>query len=185
MSKYTLSPEKLVKISRFLSYILRHHPESIGLSLDENGWVEVRQLLHNANMHGKNLTVLDIKEIVARNDKKRFELSNDGMRIRARQGHSVPVDVGLSPIEPPVLLYHGTANRFLSSIKKEGLVKKGRLYVHLSSDEKTACKVGKRHGKPLVITIDALKMHHNGYEFFLSSNGVWLTEHVPPEFLIF
>lgn len=176
---------QLVKLSKFLSYILRHHPESIGLTLDENGWVKVERLLHNANKHGKLFTALDLKEIVARNDKKRFELSSDGLRIRARQGHSVSVDVGLEPVRPPEFLYHGTAGRFLSSIKTGGLLKKGRLYVHLSIDEETAIKVGKRHGKPVVIKINALEMHEKGYNFYVSTNGVWLTDHIPPEFLIF
>jgi len=172
-----------VHTSKFLSYVLRHRPDSIGIALDENGWVDVEVLLAAAERHGKRLSRQVLERAVAENDKKRFAFSEDGRRIRASQGHSVSVDLALEPIEPPELLYHGTVERFLESIREKGLVRGSRHHVHLSPDEATARKVGSRRGKPVILVVEAGRMHQAGYQFFRSANGVWLTESVPAEFL--
>ena len=172
-------------ISRFLSYVLRHHPDSIGLRLDHEGWADVSELIRLSNSERRELTLELVKEVVATNDKKRFALSDDGTRIRASQGHSVAIELGLSPAAPPDLLYHGTASRFLESIRGTGLVPGSRRHVHLSSDIETAQTVGARPGKPTVLTVKASLMRRAGHKFFLSDNGVWLTASVPVEFLIF
>jgi putative RNA 2'-phosphotransferase len=175
----------LIRTSKFLSLVLRHRPEQIGLQLDTSGWASVDELLRLANAAGRRLTRAELQEVVAQNDKQRFSLSEDGARIRANQGHSVPVDLGLDATRPPELLFHGTALRNLRSIQRGGLHRHGRQHVHLSPDEATATKVGARHGKPVVLTIEADSMHRAGLEFFLSANGVWLTEHVPARFIRF
>lgn len=169
------------EISKFLSYVLRHKPDAIGLELDPEGWANIDELIRKADIElSKEL----IQETVASSDKKRFAISGDDLSIRANQGHSVKVDLGLKPIEPPELLYHGTATRFLASIKNEGLLPKNRQYVHLSSDKETAIKVGGRHGKPIVLDIPALKMHHQGHQFFQARNGVWLTQSISPKLIL-
>ena len=173
----------LVETSKFLSYVLRHRPDSIGITLDENGWVEVDVLLAAAQRHGKRISRELLEQVVAENDKKRFALCDDGQRIRASQGHSVSVDLNLQPVEPPELLYHGTVERFLDSIRSQGLVRGKRHHVHLSPDEATARKVGSRRGKPVILTIEAGRMHAAGHQFFCSANGVWLTDRVPAEFV--
>jgi putative RNA 2'-phosphotransferase len=175
--------EDLKSKSKFLSYVLRHAPESIGLTLDENGWAAVDELLDKAGAAGKRLDHATLKEIVATNDKKRFTLSEDGNRIRAAQGHSVEVALGLEPVIPPETLYHGTATRFLDAIRAEGLKPGSRQQVHLSADEVTATAVGSRHGRPAVLRVAAGAMHMAGHAFFQADNGVWLTDHVPPQFL--
>lgn len=175
--------KRLVRLSKFLSRVLRHHPEAIDLTLDAQGWAEVAHLLAQARSHGVALTRETLQEIVAQNDKQRFALSDDGTRIRASQGHSIPVDLGLAPTEPPELLYHGTAARSIPSIRARGLLPGRRNHVHLSADETTAARVGGRHGNPMVITVRAGLMHAEGYPFYLSANGVWLTEHVPVAYL--
>ncbi len=172
-----------LQTSKFLSYVLRHRPDSIGITLDENGWVEVDELLAAAQRSGKQLSRQRLEQVVADSDKKRFALSEDGQRIRANQGHSVSVDLDLEPTEPPKLLYHGTVERFLDSIRAEGLVRGSRHHVHLSPDEATARKVGSRRGKPVILVVEAGRMHVAGYPFFRSANNVWLTEKVPAEFL--
>lgn len=172
-----------VQTSKFLSYVLRHRPDSIGITLDENGWVAIDELLAAAQHHGERLSRQLLEQIVAGNDKKRFALSEDGQRIRANQGHSVSVDLDLEPMEPPEVLYHGTVERFLESIRAQGLVRGSRHHVHLSPDEVTARKVGSRRGKPVILIVEAGRMHAAGYPFFRSANGVWLTEKVPVEFL--
>lgn len=171
------------KTSKFLSLILRHKPESIGLQLDAAGWADVAELIEKARKAGIHLTAGKIAVIVATSDKQRFALSDDGSRIRANQGHSVTVDLGLPPQEPPELLYHGTAQRNLSSIRGKGIVSMNRTLVHLSKDRETAIAVGKRHGQPVVLTIMASKMHRDGFLFYLSENGVWLTDHVPVKYI--
>ncbi len=176
---------KLVRVSKFLSLVLRHKPETIGLSLDQGGWARVDELIVASNRSGVSLDEGLLREVVEQNDKQRFAFSNDGLRIRASQGHSIPVDLGLEPLVPPEFLYHGTATRFLESIKKRGLVPGNRLHVHLSPDEPTAVRVGQRHGKPVVLTIRAGHMYANGFTFYLSANGVWLTEKVPAEYIKF
>jgi len=176
------SKKQLEKTSKFLSFVLRHKPEAIGLELDPNGWVDLAELMEKASPE----ISLDrdlIEQVVASSDKQRFALSDDGERIRANQGHSVKVDLELSPMDPPAVLYHGTATRFLQSILKEGLRPGQRHHVHLSTDVETARSVGKRHGDPVILCISATEMHLKGHLFFLSDNGVWLTDEVPPAFL--
>ncbi|WP_400083105.1 RNA 2'-phosphotransferase [Yoonia sp. R78084] len=161
--------------SKFLSYILRHKPDAIGLTLDPEGWANIEELIAKADI---SLDRDTLRKVVATSDKKRFAISADGLSIRANQGHSIAVNLGLEPAEPPELLYHGTATRFLESIKVQGLLPQNRQYVHLSADHDTAVSVGQRHGKPVVLTIPALQMHHQGHQFFQAKNGVWLTERV-------
>lgn len=173
-----------VKLSKFLSLILRHKPEVIGLALDRCGWASIKELITKSNQYGKQLTRDLLDEIVATNNKQRFKISDDGKKIRASQGHSFEVDLELDPIEPPASLYHGTATRFLDSIMKEGLKSKNRQHVHLSADFDTAIVVGKRHGKAIVLKIDTEAMYKKGFKFYLSDNGVWLTDLVPSEYLI-
>jgi putative RNA 2'-phosphotransferase len=166
------------KTSKFLSLVLRHEPETIGLTLDDNGWADIETLIDLANANGKPVT-----RALIDNDKQRFAISEDGLRIRANQGHSIDVDLALTALEPPATLYHGTATRFAKSIRNLGLVKQSRQHVHLSSDQATAIKVGTRHGKPLVLKIRAGEMHARGLAFFRSENGVWLTDAVAAEFI--
>ena len=175
--------QSLVKKSRFLSLVLRHKPETIGLALDENGWVAIDSLLEAANAHNRTLTRAELDEIVATNNKKRFAISQDGLRIRASQGHSLDVNLELQPRTPPPILYHGTAVCFLPSIRKKGLQKMNRQHVHLSSTEETAKDVGSRHGTPAILLVKAGVMDTDGYSFFLSDNGVWLTDTVPTAYL--
>ena len=175
--------KQLVQTSKFLSFVLRHRPEEIGLELDENGWADVEELIAAARRHGRELSRPLIEEVVAKNDKKRFTLSPEGKRIRAAQGHSHPVDLGLPSVEPPEILYHGTATRFVDSILRDGLSPGQRQHVHLSPDEQTATAVGRRHGKPVVLRVRAGAMHRAGHMFCLSENGVWLTDNVPIQFI--
>lgn len=175
--------DQLVKTSKFLSLILRHQPDKIGLKLDKEGWADLDDLIVRANAAGTELSAALIQEVVAGNDKQRFALSPDGKRIRASQGHSIQIDLGLEPQEPPTTLYHGTALRNLGSILRQGLKRQGRQYVHLSPDVATAKQVGQRHGKPVVVQIDAGLMQSNGFVFFQSENGVWLTEEVPAQYI--
>ena len=172
-----------LKLSKFISYILRHKPDSIGLTLDSQGWASIDELIDKSNARGTVFGRVDLLKMVDGNDKKRFSISNDGQRIRAAQGHSVRVELGLAAQEPPHVLYHGTATRFVSSILAEGLKPQSRQQVHLSADETTAHRVGQRHGKPTILTVEAALMHAEGFKFFLADNGVWLTDHVPPAFL--
>jgi len=175
--------KSLVRYSKFISLVLRHQPEVVGPKLDLNGWTDVDQLIHGARCKGYPLTPELLKEIVETNDKERFAFNEDGSKIRANQGHSRDVELGLAPKEPPCELYHGTATRFWPSIEEQGLMKGNRQHVHLSSDLKTAEKVGVRHGKLIILSIDSRWMHEEGHDFYLSENGVWLTDHVPPRYL--
>lgn len=181
---YTMR-KSLTKTSKFLSYILRHAPETINLSLDAQGWALVDDLIIKAKANGNELDLGTLKQVVEINDKNRFSFSDDGKKIRANQGHSLIIDLGLISMEPPEILYHGTTVRFLDSIWKTGLSRGRRTHVHLSSDVHTAVKVGSRHGKPVVLRINSAKMQKSGYKFFLSKNKVWLTDHVPPAFISF
>lgn len=176
---------ELVKISKLLSLVLRHKPEAIGLTLDEQGWAVVDELIACAASNGRRLTPSLIQQAVAANDKKRFALNEDGSRIRAVQGHSIAVNLGLAPQQPPEILFHGTATRFLESIRAQGLCSGARQHVHLSLDEASARKVGQRHGKPVVLRIHAGEMWRAGIPFFCSENGVCLTDSVPAEFIEF
>jgi putative RNA 2'-phosphotransferase len=175
----------LVRMSRFVSRVLRHAPESVGLRLDEAGWVDVDALVAAAARAGVALDGPTLRRVVAENDKQRFALSPDGLRIRASQGHSVAVELGLEPLAPPDLLFHGTAERSLDSIRAGGLVPGRRTHVHLSADEATAVNVGRRHGRPVVLRVRAGEMHRAGHAFFRSDNGVWLTAAVAPHYLDF
>lgn len=177
-----MSPD--TKTSKFLSLLLRHKPETIGLHLDPSGWADVEELIKKARKAGVTLTPDKIAAVVATSDKRRFTLSDDGARIRANQGHSVSVDLGLLPEEPPEFLFHGTARHNLAGIRNKGIVAMNRAFVHLSKDRETAIIVGKRHGSPVVLTVKAGKMHGDGFLFYLSANGVWLTEHVPTAYLL-
>jgi putative RNA 2'-phosphotransferase len=176
---------ELTKVSKFLSLVLRHKPERIGLALDDKGWADVGKLIDRAGAHGVALTRDLIAEIVATSDKQRFALDPAGRRIRANQGHSIAVDLDLSPTVPPAVLFHGTAKKSLRFIRDEGLKRGRRQHVHLSPDEATAVKVGRRHGRPVVLRIAAARMAAAGHAFFLSTNGVWLTDCVPREFITF
>ena len=151
---------------------------------DKAGWVAVDELLRACQQHSFPITLEELKIVVATSDKKRFAFNEDGTQIRANQGHSVEVELGYQPVTPPALLYHGTAERFLASIRQQGLVKGQRHHVHLSADEATALKVGVRHGKPVVLQVQSGVMHRAGYLFFQSENGVWLTEYVPAAYLV-
>lgn len=174
-----------IRLSKFLSYVLRHKPESIKVKLDPNGWVSVDTLLYQANQHGHPIDQTTLESIVATNDKQRFTLSTDKSMIRAAQGHSTQqVTMELDGQFPPQFLYHGTAVRFLDSINQQGLISKSRHHVHLSDNELTAKSVGIRHGKPIILTIEARKMHELGYKFYLSDNQVWLTDKVPSQFIL-
>ena len=175
--------KELIETSKFLSLILRHKPQVVGLELGDGGWVDVDTLLAACRKRGKNITRELLDEVVRDNDKQRFAFNDDRTRIRASQGHSLHVDLDLKPSVPPERLYHGTVDRFLPDIKREGLLKMQRHHVHLSSDEATASKVGQRRGRPVVLTILAKEMWEAGHRFYISDNGVWLTEHVPPEYL--
>jgi len=177
--------DRAVMISKFLSLVLRHQPEKIGLSLDQAGWASATRLIEAARLRGFDFMLEELQNVVAGNDKKRFSLSEDGLLIRANQGHSVKVELGYAPTAPPEILYHGTAERFLASIKQQGLIKGKRHHVHLSADVDTATKVGRRHGKPVVLRIEAGLMGQDGYIFYFSANGVWLTVHAPIQYLVF
>ena len=172
------------EVSKFLSYVLRHEPHAIGLTLDREGWAEIDALIGGAQQAGHALDVELIRAVVGSSDKKRFALSDDGQRIRAVQGHSTDaVAIQREPKQPPEFLYHGTASRFLDSILAEGLRSGERHHVHLSEDVSTATAVGQRYGTPVLLKIDALRMHRKGFVFFQADNGVWLTEHVPTAFI--
>lgn len=172
----------LIKLGKFLSLVLRHKPEVIGIQLDPQGWVEVNQLLIQCRTYGKPIDRITLEAIVATNNKKRYMISEDGKRIRASQGHSVPIALDYEPITPPAHLFHGTAERFLESILTQGLLKQQRHHVHLSGDLETASQVGRRHGKLVILTIDSGQMHRDGHHFYKTPNGVWLTEHVPVQY---
>lgn len=176
--------QEITQLSKFLSYVLRHKPESIGIALDPEGWASIDAIIAGAAKSGRVIAREMVARAVETNDKKRFALSSDGECIRAVQGHSTTeVAIRFEEKVPPAHLYHGTATRFLPSIREQGLVAGNRHHVHLSADVQVAVSVGIRHGKPVVLTVDATAMHSKGYKFHLSENGVWLTAFVPPAFL--
>lgn len=177
--------QSTVETSKFLSYVLRHRPDSIGIALDPEGWVLVDELLDRCRAHKKPITREHLDEVVATNSKQRFAFSEDRLRIRASQGHSVEVDLGYKPATPPETLYHGTPERSVESIRSGGLLRGRRHHVHLSHEVETAKQVGGRHGKPVVLVVRSGEMHRNGTPFYRSANGVWLTEHVPAEYIDF
>jgi len=169
--------------SKYLSYILRHNPSDIGLELDQSGWADMSELISKANDKGKALSEELIQVVVETCDKQRFTISSCGQLIRANQGHSIKIDLGLPPKTPPALLYHGTAEKFINAIEKEGLKKRQRHHVHLTENIKTAQSVGSRYGKLILLCIDTQAMTKAGIQFFQSANGVWLTDAVPPQYL--
>lgn len=180
-----MNQEKNIKrISKLMSYILRHKPEHIGTQLDENGWLPIDELIHGICGTGIPLDRLTLEEVVETNNKKRFVISEDGLRIRANQGHSIQVELDLQETEPPEFLYHGTVEKFLESIQVQGLQKMTRQHVHLSPDKETAISVGGRRGKPIILTILANKMFDDQHKFYLSANGVWLTDQVDPQYIV-
>ncbi len=169
-------------ISRYMSLILRHHPEVIGISLDEHGWADVEDLIEGIS-RTQPIDRAALEKIVAEDEKQRYSFNEDKTLIRANQGHSVPVDVELEKRKPPEILWHGTAEKSMESIRSQGLLPMSRLYVHLSADAETALKVGRRHGAPVVLLVEAGRMQRDGYDFFRSVNGVWLTKKVPAAYL--
>ena len=177
------SNKRLKTLSKFLSLVLRHKPEIIGLALDRAGWVAIDQLVQHANARGMQLSSSLVLEVVATSDKKRFAISDDGLRIRASQGHSLDIELGLDEVDPPAELLHGTASRFLASIQREGLMKGSRQHVHLSDDQGVASAVGRRYGELVLLRIDAARMSADGHCFYRSANGVWLPDAVPPEYI--
>ncbi|MET7368313.1 RNA 2'-phosphotransferase [Streptomyces sp. NPDC005566] len=176
-----MDERRTVKVSKYLSKHLRHQPERIGITLDPSGWVPIDELMRACAGHGFPVTRAELDHVVAANDKQRFAV--DGDRIRANQGHTVTVDLGLPPAEPPAYLYHGTVGRALDVIRTEGLRPMARHHVHLSPDRETATRVGARRGVPVILSVDAGAMHRAGHVFHVSTNGVWLTDSVPPQFL--
>jgi putative RNA 2'-phosphotransferase len=178
-----MNEKNMIRLSKRMSGWLRHHPESIGLTMDGAGWVRIDELLAKAAAHGQAFSRAQLDEVVAQNTKQRFELDDSGESIRARQGHSVPVELGYQPAEPPEVLYHGTAQKTLPLIWRDGLLPMKRHAVHLSADTETAVKVGSRHGKPAVLAVAAARMSTEGFTFFVTGNGVWLTDAVPAEYL--
>lgn len=180
-----MNERERTRTSKFLSLILRHQPELVGLTLGEGGWVEISLLLSQFKKQGKGLSRAALDEIVATSPKQRFAISEDGLRIRANQGHSVEVELGYEATEPPELLFHGTVAKVLPAIRTSGIARMQRHHVHLSPDRETATTVGERRGKAIILVIRAAEMARAGHEFFVSDNGVWLTEEVPPEFIDF
>jgi putative RNA 2'-phosphotransferase len=175
--------KRLVTISKYLSKHLRHQPERIGLTLQPGGWVVVDDLLAATAEHNFPITRAELDEVVARNNKQRFAFDDTGTLIRASQGHSIAIDLGLTPTSPPDVLYHGTGHRAAAVIATEGLYKMGRHHVHLSLDQETARNVGTRHGRPVVFRVNSRRMAQDGFTFFCSDNGVWLVDAVPTEYL--
>jgi len=178
--------EKTAKnISKFLSLVLRHSPETIGLKLDENGWADVEELIAKCSTNGNSLNQELLDYVVENNDKKRFAFNDDKTKIRASQGHSISVELNLNQAEPDEFLYHGTVEKFLESIKKEGLQKMSRQHVHLSKDRETAIKVGSRRGVAQILTVRSGQMFKDGFKFYLSENNVWLIDEVPVKYIQF
>ena len=169
-------------LSKYISRVLRHRPEDAGIGLDEHGWADVEALIAGVNAAGKRIDRKILEEIVRKEKKQRYSFNENGTLIRANQGHSIPVDVELAKLEPPEYLYHGTAYRFLESIRQQGLLPMSRLYVHLSGDVETARVVGKRHGRPVVLKIHSGDMHRDGFPFYRSQNGVWLAKKVDAKY---
>lgn len=178
-----MTEEYKKRISKFLSLLLRHQPEKIGLQLDENGWANIEELIEKIAPKGYTFTFEELEEVVATNDKKRFTFNADKTKIRANQGHSLEIELALTPITPPELLYHGTPEKFAAIIREEGIKKMNRHHVHLSQETETAHKVGSRRGKPVILNVMAGQMYRDGILFYQSENGVWLTDFVAPEYI--
>ena len=180
-----MNDKEIKRISKRMSLALRHKPEALDLQLNEQGWATVDALIKGFHNKGFELTLERLQQVVSENNKKRFTFNDDGTMIRANQGHSINIDLGFEPTTPPPTLFHGTATRFLDSIKATGLEKRSRQHVHLSADKDTASQVGKRHGKLVILVIQSGKMQEQGFDFYISKNGVWLTDHIPAEFIDF
>ncbi len=180
-----MNTQKTKRISKFLSLVLRHQPEIIGIRLSDAGWVDTQELLAALWKHGYEISLPDLEQVVASNDKQRFSFSEDRQRIRAKQGHSVEVELGYQPAQPPTVLYHGTPSKHLKSIQKTGLQKMNRHHVHLHTNPQLAKEVGNRRGRPVLLSILSQDMHRAGYVYFVTENDVWLTDHVPVEFISF
>lgn len=180
-----MNASQFKRISKFLSLVLRHQPDKIHLKLDAQGWADVDELLSKINLEAFGLDRQTLELVVSKNDKQRFAFNPDKTKIRASQGHSIEIELDYTPTEPPEMLYHGTTSAVLDQIKKDGLQKRKRHHVHLSQNRETALNVGKRHGPPVILSIQASSMHRAGHEFYCSANGVWLTESVAPEFILF
>jgi putative RNA 2'-phosphotransferase len=178
-----MNEKEIKNKSKLLSLVLRHSPETIGITLDENGWTNVKELITQCNIHNCPLDETILEYIVENNDKKRFTFNDDKLKIRANQGHSIDVELNLAEMKPIGFLYHGTVDKFIESIKKSGLKKMKRQHVHLSKDKETAEKVALRRGIPIILTIHAKQMHEDGVKFYVSENGVWLTDFVDPKYL--
>ncbi len=175
--------DNLTVISKYISLILRHKPEVIGIKLDEHGWADVNELISGIKKEYKELDMKTLEEIVRTDNKQRYSFNDDKTKIRANQGHSINVDVELEEKEPPEILYHGTGRKYMESIEKQGIIPKSRLYVHLSSDKLIANNVGARHGEPVIYEVDAKRIFKDGYKFYMSANGVWLVRKVPAAYL--
>lgn len=180
-----MNPQQIVRHSKFLSLVLRHQPGKIGLTLDEQGWVDVELLLTALKENRHQLSREQLEVIVRDNDKQRFAFDATGQKIRASQGHSIDIQLEYQPVKPPGELYHGTPQQFVEAIKQQGLTKQKRHAVHMHTSIETAVAVGQRRGKPVLLTIDAAEMYSAGYKFFVTPNDVWLTDHVPPEYISF
>ncbi len=174
---------QIAHISKFLSLILRHKPETINIELDENGWADVKTLIVQSNLQGVEFDLELLKHVVETNSKKRFAFNETFDKIRASQGHSIDIELGYENQKPPQILYHGTSEKSVQSIRNQGLEKKNRQHVHLSKDRETAINVGKRHGKPFVFEVLAEQMYDDNFKFYISENGVWLTDNVPAKYL--
>jgi putative RNA 2'-phosphotransferase len=180
-----MKSDRRAKASRFLSFVLRHNPDAAGIALDPSGWAKVGELLEAARLAGMHLDREALKVIVDTDPKKRYAMSADGTLIRANYGHSVPVDLGLDALEPPEYLFHGTSEPNLNAIRADGLQPRKRQFVHLSRDAPAAAIVGRRHGRPVVLSVRALEMHAGRHRFYHSESGIWLTKYVPPGYIIF
>ena len=178
-----ISDKQITHISKFLSLVLRHQPETIGIQLDQSGWIDITELIEKANNYGIKFDREILNHIVATNSKKRFAFNDTLDKIRASQGHSIEIELGYTNQKPPEILFHGTGEKFVQSILETGLEKRSRQHVHLSSDLNTAIKVGQRHGKPFVFKVLAEQMYSDNFQFFISANGVWLTDNVPTKYL--
>ncbi len=184
-TKAKMNPKHLKRISKTMSLALRHRPEVLELQLDAQGWCDVDQLITALQKRESNFDRQLLEQVVAENDKKRFAFSEDGQRIRANQGHSISIELGYQSQKPPTELFHGTATRFLNSIRRQGLMKGQRHHVHLSADKNTAQQVGARHGVIALLRVRSGQMYKDGYVFYQSDNGVWLSEHIPIQYIIF
>jgi putative RNA 2'-phosphotransferase len=178
-----MNEQETRRISKFMSLVLRHSPEKIGIQLDENGWVDVEALLNGMRKARKAISRETLEYVVENNNKKRFAFNEDGTKIRASQGHSVKIELGYDPVEPPEFLYHGTVQKYLDAIMENGIQRMSRHHVHLSHEVETATVVGNRRGSAIILTIHSRQMQQDGHKFYISENGVWLTDEVPGRYI--